>query len=63
MTGGPWYYTSICKKLHGTFLNNLLEIQELIDIIYCVLLMHMKKSIHHLLIILAAVVVICYNQI
>ena len=25
ITGGPWYNTSICKKLHGKCLNHLLE--------------------------------------
>ena len=48
ITGGPWYNTSICKKLHGNFLRDLLKIQELTDIISCALLMHMEKSINHI---------------
>ena len=37
MTGGPCYNTSIFKKLHGNCLRDLLSIQELTDIITCVL--------------------------
>ena len=33
MTGGPWYNTSICKKLHGKCSRDLLVMQELTDII------------------------------
>ena len=40
MTGGPWHNTSICKKYMETCLKDLLEIQELTDIISCILLMH-----------------------
>ena len=63
MTGGPWYNTSICKKYMETCLKNSLEMQELTDIISCVLLMHMKKIIRHHVIMEAAVVVIYYHQI
>ena len=55
MTVGPWYNTSICKKLHGKVFEGFLEMQELTDIISCVLLTHMKKSIHHRVMMAAAV--------
>ena len=41
-------------------LNNLLEMQEMTDIISYVILIQMKKSIHHLLV---NVVVMRYRQI
>ena len=63
MTGGPWYNTYMCKKLHGMCLKDLLEMQELTDIISCVLLMHMKKLINHLVMMEAAVGVVHYHQI
>ena len=63
ITGGPWYNTSICKNLHGNCLRDLLEIQELTDIISCVLLMHMKNSINHLVMMLDSVGVFHYHQI
>ena len=25
MTGGPWYNTSICKKLHGKFFEGIIK--------------------------------------
>ena len=34
---GPWYNTSICLKLHGSMFEVLLQVQEQIDIISCVL--------------------------
>ena len=40
----PWYNTFICKNYMGKCLKNLLEMQELEDVISCVLLMHMKKN-------------------
>ena len=43
MTGGPWYNISICEENMEICLKNSLEMQELTDIISCVLLMHMKK--------------------
>ena len=46
-----------------TCLMNLLETQELIDIISCVILMHKEKRIHQNMIMEAAVVVIHYHQI
>ena len=58
MTGGLWYNTYIGKKYMETCLNNSLEMQELIDIISCVLLMHMGKIIHHNMMMESAVVVI-----
>ena len=63
MTGGPWYNTSICKKLHEMFLIYLLEMKEPTDIISCVLLMHKKQSINHILIMAEAVRVVHYQQI
>ena len=48
ITYGPWYNTFICTKLHGTVFEKILEIQELIEIILCVLLMHMRNNILHL---------------
>ena len=48
MAGGPWYNTSICEILYGTVFEFFFEIQELTDIISCVLLIHMKKIIHHI---------------
>ena len=41
MTCGPWYDTYICKNYMEKCLRNLLEMQELTDIISCVLLVHM----------------------
>ena len=43
-------------------LRGLLEMQELTDIISCVLLMHMKKLINHLVMMEAAVGVVYYHQ-
>ena len=40
-----------------------LEMKELKDLIACVLLMHMKKKIHHNMVMAEAVVVIHYHQI
>ena len=62
MTVGPWYNTSICKKLHGKVFEGFLEMQELTDIISCVILMQMKNSINHLLMIAAEVGVVLYHQ-
>ena len=45
------------------FLKDLLEIQELTDIMSCVLLMHMKKSINNLVMMAAAVGVVHYHKI
>ena len=59
MTGGPWYKKYICKKLHW----DLLEMKELIDIISCVLLMHMKKRINNVVMMAAAVGVAHYHQV
>ena len=59
--GGPWYKISICKKLHGKLLKNLLKMQELTDIISYVLLMHMKKIVHRNMMVESAVVVIQYH--
>ena len=44
MTGDPWYNTSICKNYMENCFNNSLDMQELIDIISCVLLMHTKQN-------------------
>ena len=44
-------------------LRDLLEIQDLKDIISCVLLMHMKKSINNLVMMAAEVGVVHYQQI
>ena len=63
MTGGTWYNTSICKNYMEQCWKNLLEMQELTDIISCVLLMHMKNIIHYILMMVAAVLVMHYNQI
>ena len=63
MTGGTWYNTYICKKYTDKCLNNLLEIQELTDIISCILLTNVKNRIHHFLTIEAAAAVILYHQI
>ena len=63
MTGGPWYNTYICKNYMKTCLKNLLEMQELTDIISCVIFMHMKKLIHQNTMMEAAVVVIHYHKI
>ena len=63
-TGGPWYNTSICKKLHGKHLRHLLKIQELIGIISCVILMHMKEIINHLVVMMSAAVgIVRYQEI
>ena len=45
------------------FLRGLLEMQELIDKISCVLLMHMKKSIKYLAGMAAAAGIVHYQQI
>ena len=64
MTGGHWYNTSICNKLHGNCLRYLLLMQELKDITSCVLLMHMEKSINRLAVMMAAAVgIFQYQQI
>ena len=63
MTVGQWYNTSTCKKLHGILLRVLLQMQELTDMISCVLLMHIKKSINHLVIMSALVGVFHHQQI
>ena len=60
MTGDPWYNTSICKNYMENCFNNSLDMQALIDIISCVLLMHTKK-IHQNMMMEAAVVVIQYH--
>ena len=44
-------------------LSDLLEIQEITDIISCVILMHMKKSINNIVIMSEAVGVVHYHQI
>ena len=44
MTGGPWYNTSIFFNDMKTCLDNLLEMQELTDIISCVLSMQIKNN-------------------
>ena len=46
-----------------TCLKDLLEIQELTYIISCVILMHMKNSIHHILMMAETVGVVHYHQI
>ena len=63
ITGSPWYNTYICKNYVEQCLKNLLEIQELTDIIPCLILMHMRNSSHRILMIIEAVVVICCHQI
>ena len=42
---------------------NVLEIQELTDIISCVLLMHIRNISHNMLMIVGEVVVMCHYQI
>ena len=49
-------YTEQCLK-------NILEMQELTDIILCVILMRMIKNSHHQLMTVSEVVVINYHQI
>ena len=44
MIDGPGYTTYICKNYMEKCLIYLLEIQELTDIISCVILMHMKNN-------------------
>ena len=44
-------------------LKDILEIQELIDIILCVLLMHMINNSHYMLILVESVVVKKHHQI
>ena len=44
-------------------LRDLLEIQELTDIISCVLLIHIKKSIHNIVVMASEVGVVQYHQI
>ena len=61
--GGPWYNTSLCKKKEKQCLKNLLQKQELIDIISCFLLIHMRNNSHNLLMKVTDVVVMRYNQI
>ena len=56
LTGGPCYNTSICNKLHGNCSRGLLKMHELTDIISCVLLIHMKKSINSQYVVMAAAV-------
>ena len=63
LTNDPWYNTSICTKFHGTVSENILEMQELIDIILCVLLMRMINNIHNMLMMLSVVVVKQYIKI
>ena len=63
MRGGTWYNTSICKKLHGKCLRDLLGEQELTYIISCVLLMQMKNNIHNLVMMTEAVEFFHYHQI
>ena len=46
MTGGPWYNTHICKNYIEMCLKSSLNIQDLTDIISCVILMHVKKIIN-----------------
>ena len=57
LTNGPCYNTTICAKLYGTVFKNILEIQELADIILCVLLINIRKNRHHFLIKVTSVVV------
>ena len=64
MTGGPWYNTSLFVVNYiKLFLRGLLEMQELTDIISCVLFFHMKKSINNLLMMVLEVEVVHYQQI
>ena len=48
ITYGTWYNTYICTKLYETAFENVLDMQALIDIILCVLLVHMRTSSHNL---------------
>ena len=63
MTGGPWYNISICKKLHGKVFEGFIRNAKLTDIILCVLLMHMKNIINHLVMMAASVGVVHYHKI
>ena len=64
MTSGSWYNTSIFSINYiENYLRDLLEMHKMTDIISCVLFIHMKKSIIHLVMIAAAVGVVHYHQI
>ena len=63
MTGGPWYDTSICEKLHGTVLEEFIRnaITDRYNIM-CSIDAH-ENIVHHILMMVAAVEVINYHQI
>ena len=63
MSGGPWYNTSICKKLHGNLLEEFIRNSRTDRYnIMCSVDAH-KKLIHQNIMMEAAVVVIHYHQI
>ena len=63
ITDGHWYNTSICPEFHGTVFEKYIKKQELPDILLCVLFVHTRNNIHHLLIMITVVVVMHYHQI
>ena len=63
MTGGPWYNTSICKKLHGKVFEGFIRNARTYRYnIMCSIDAH-KKIIHQNMMTEAAVVGIHYHQI
>ena len=48
ITGGPWYNKSIFKNYMEQYLKIILEMQVLIDINLCVVLMHVRNCCKHL---------------
>ena len=63
ITGGVWYNTSICKRLHGKVFEELITNERTYRYnIMCYIDAH-QKIIHQNMIMEAAVVVIYYHQI